>query len=515
MSNRRIEMYQYRQVLVRMRQGESDRSIARSGLLGRHKARELREKACEQGWLDKARPLPEDSVLAEVLQPVPEPVGEEPNTGSSLEPYREEVTQWWSAGIQATTIHQALIREKGFQGSYSAVIRFVNALSEKTPAATVRLSFSPAEAAQVDFGRGPDIVDVHTGQVIKSWFFVMTLCWSRHQYAELVADQTVSTWLGCHRRAFEWFGGVVSRVIIDNAKCAITRACHRDPEVQRAYAELAEGYGFKIDPCPPREPQKKGRVEAGVKYVKRSFLPLRTFRSLTEGNRQLRDWVLEVGNRTHGSTRKPPLSQFVQIEQALLIALPAVAPELATWSRVKVHRDGHVQLDYRYYSVPYRLIGQRLWLKATEGLVSVFDAHQLVATHPRQKQPGQCSTIEDHLPPEALAYQRKDPAWCREQAQSVGPACQSVMEQLFADRVLVNLRAAQGIIALAERYGVQRLEKACERALLFDNVRYRTVKQILEKGLDQLCDIEHSFDRLAESYTGGGRFCRDPRSLLN
>ena len=114
-----------------------------------------------------------------------------------------------------------------------------------------------------------------TGEALKTWIFVMTLCWSRHQYAELVLDQTVGTWLGCHRRAFEWFGGVPQRVIIDNPKCAITRACNTDPTVQRAYAERAEGYGFKSSPCPPRDPQKKGIVEAVVKYVKRAFVPLR------------------------------------------------------------------------------------------------------------------------------------------------------------------------------------------------------------------------------------------------
>ena len=85
----------------------------------------------------------------------------------------------------------------------------------------------------------------------------MTLAWSRHAYAEVVTDQKVATWLGCHRRAFEWFNGVPRRLTIDNPKCAITRACYHDPQVQCAYAECAEGYGFKIEPCPPRDPKKK------------------------------------------------------------------------------------------------------------------------------------------------------------------------------------------------------------------------------------------------------------------
>lgn len=137
----------------------------------------------------------------------------------------------------------------------------------------------------------------------------MTLCFSRHTYAEIVFDQKTATWLACHRRACEFFGGVPRKMIIDNAKCAITRACYHDPEVQRSYGEMAEGYGFVISPCPPRDPQKKGRVESGVKYVKNSFVPLRTFRSLDDANAQLRQWIMETaGNRIHGTTRQKPLT---------------------------------------------------------------------------------------------------------------------------------------------------------------------------------------------------------------
>src|SRR5690606_39365570 len=141
---------------------------------------------------------------------------------------------------------------------------------------------------------------------------------------------SVATWLGCHRRAFEWFGGVPARIIIDNPKCAITRACYTDPTVQRAYAECAEGYGFRISPCPPRDPQKKGIVEAGVKYIKRAFVPLRDFRDLVDGNRQLHDWVhADAGTRCHGTTREQPLKRFADTEQALLKPLPPVAFDVA------------------------------------------------------------------------------------------------------------------------------------------------------------------------------------------
>jgi transposase len=506
-------MYHYRQVLVRMRQGDTDREIARSKLMGRRKAAALRQLAQAQGWLEGAAPLPDDATLAQMLAPS---TSLPASCISSLEKLRAVIEPWFDAGIQGTTIHAALARNHGYTGSYSAVRRFLQQLAASRPApdATCRLSFEPGEAVQVDFGAGPVIVDAMTGEVTKTWFFVMTLCWSRHQYVELVRDQTVATWLACHRHAFEWFGGVPAKVIIDNAKCAITRACLHDPEVQRAYAECAEGYGFRISACPPHDPQKKGIVEAGVKYVKRSFLPLRDFRGLADGNRQVQEWVLEIaGNRCHGTTRESPLARFA-IERDLLQRLPAVPPELATWTKAVVHRDSHVQFEHNLYSVPFALIGQSLWLKASASTVCCYREHALVATHPRLSGRGQRATVTDHLPPEAVAFAMADPQYCLRKAQAIGPSCHALIEHLFADRILDNLRAAQGVIRLEAKVGAQRLEAACARALSFAAPRYRTVKTILDKGLDLQPDTA-AFDALSDTYTRGGRFCRDVPTLLS
>lgn len=511
MAKRRFEMYQYRQALVRMRQGDSDRDIARDGLIGRRKLKDVRAAAAARGWLVPEQPLPDDTALAAVFaQPA-----RAPTCVSTVEPLREVITAWFQAGLQGTTIHAALRRNHGYTGSYSAVRRFLQGLAAADPGrgTTTRLDFAPGDAVQVDFGQGPTIVDVHTGEITKTWFFVMTLAWSRHQYAELVPDQTIETWLACHRRAFEWFGGVPGRVIIDNPKCAITRACNTDPVVQRAYAQYAEGYGFRISPCPPRDPQKKGIVESGVKYLKRGFAPLREFRDLADANRQLHEWLLtDAGNRLHGTTREQPLARFAT-ERPLLQSLPEVPPELATWAQPSVHRDGHVSFGKALYSAPYRLVGQRVWLKATATTVQLYREHELVATHPRQR-PGGRSTICDHLPPDALAWSLADPQHCLREAARIGPHCRGVIERLFADRVLDNLRAAQGLIRLQKTYGAARVEAACERALAFDAPRYRTVKTILEKGLDQH-DRQAAFDAAADTYSRGGRYCRDTTTLLH
>jgi hypothetical protein len=153
MSNRRFEMHQYRQIIARMRLGETDRSIARAGLMGRKKAGRIRNIAETRGWLNKETPLPEEAVLAAIFSKKPE----EPGQGSLVLPYVQDIRKWHQQGIQGTTIHEALVRQHGFAGSYSAIRRFLQGLPDHQPKATVILDFEPGEAAQVDFGTGPRI----------------------------------------------------------------------------------------------------------------------------------------------------------------------------------------------------------------------------------------------------------------------------------------------------------------------------------------------------------------------
>jgi transposase len=503
-------MFQYRGVLVRMRQGDTDREIARAGLMGRPKAARLRALAADQGWLEPEAPLPDDATIAAIVGAA----RRARSTISTVEPHRTQVERWVAGGVSGVAIHAALVREHGYRGSYSAVRRIVAAIdAARTPDATVPLVFTPGEAAQVDFGAGPFLLDPAVGETRRTWCFVMTLAWSRHQYVEFVWDQSVATWLGCHRRAFEWFGAVPARFIIDNPKCAITKACMHDPLVQRAYAECAEGYGFRIDPCPPADPQKKGIVEAGVKYVKGNFLPLREFRDLADLNAQACRWVMEeAGVRIHGTTRERPLERFA-VETPLMRALPAIAPDLGTWHRVVVHRDCHVQFDRRLYSVPFALVGKRLWLRATDSFVAIYEDYRLVANHLRARKLGERLTVTAHLPPEAQAFFARDRRWCVARAAEIGPATAELVERLLSDRIVERLRAAQGVLRLAETYSPARLESACVRALYHASPFFRTVKTILKGGYDaQPLPIAGSTE---SAYATGARFARDADQLFN
>jgi len=481
MANRRFEVHEIRNVIVRMRLGDSDREIQKVGLMGRAKAACLRKDALERDWLDIEKTLPSNEVIAAELAHR----GMTRETKSHVREHVDEIRAWVASGVTAMAIHQTLIRRYGFTGAYNSVKRFVRQCRENKGPRSMVLDFEPGEAAQVDFGAGPLMTDAATGEVFKTWFFVMTLAFSRHQYLEFVRDQKVSTWLGCHRRAFEFFGGLPRRVIIDNPKCAITKACYHDPVVQRSYAEFAEGYGFLISPCPVREPKKKGIVESGVKYVKRNFLALRDFRGLEDVNRQAGEWVMgTAGNRVHGTTLERPLSRFSETEKAFLQTIPDVVPELVHWATARVHGDCHVQVEKCRYSVPFKFIRCEVWIRLSES-VQVYHDQEMVAVHPRLARPGRRSTVRDHLPPEAQAYLMADPQYCLEQAEKIGENCRELVEELFSDRVLDRLRAAQGIIKLSKMYGKKRLEAACIRALGHGTVSYRNVKAILERGLDQ------------------------------
>jgi len=508
MSNRRFEMYDYRQIIHRIRMGQTDREIARTKIIGRVKCGQIRAIAQSQGWLASESPLPDDVALSEVFT---KKTPSNPTHQSKCHSHEAQIKTWLSDGICLTTIQRALKEKFEFAGSYSSVRRMAQNLGYHEKPITCVLEFEPGQAAQVDFGKGPDIQDVFARVVTKTWIFVMTLCFSRHTYAEIVPDQKTTTWLACHRRAFEFFGGVPLKMIIDNTKCAITKACYYDPEVQRSYGEMAEGYGFVISPCPPYDPQKKGRVESGVKYVKNSFVPLRTYRSLSDANKQLQQWIMETaGNRIHGTTRQKPLTLFSESEKPFLKSLPDVPVELAAWCQVKVHGNCHIQFEKAYYSAPHPLAHKKLWLRATDNTVKLYSDLKLVAAHPRLKRPGGYSTVDEHMPPAAIAWKLKDTQWCLKQSEAVGPACHDVIRKLFGDTVLDNLRAVQGIIGLAKKYGSVRLENACVRALHFDNVRYKSVKNILGHGLDQL-PLEHELfspASLPPVYTSG-RFLRD------
>ncbi len=515
MANRSIAMFEYKQVIHRMRSGESDRTISKSGLIGRTKTKFIRFIAKLNGWLNLDVPLPnEEDIANNILQHNKNNI----KRNSSIEPFMQEIKDLSERNISAKVIHQFLIEKYNYQNSYHSVLRCVNKINENSKLLkeiTVPLFFKPGEAVQIDFGQGPKIFDENTGKEVGSWIFVMTLCYSRHQYAEIIRHQDSATWLGCHRRGFEFFGGIPRKTIIDNAKCGIVKASYYDPIVQRSYGQLAEDYGFIISACPPYQPEKKGIVENGVKYIKSNFLPLKKFKNFHNANVQLIDWILDVaGNRIHGTTRKKPLDLFNEVEKNVLQPLPAVAPEFCIWHKAKCYRDCCVRFEYCRYSVPYQFVKQELWIKATETMVKIYHDYKLVAIHVRCYTKGETITLTEHFPPQAKEYLLHDNNWCIENAKNIGPFCLQVVEELLNNKQCDYLRAAQGIIKLKKKFGEVKVELASQKVLEIGAVSYNALKEILKKGLEGLPIDKSVNNQLDKAYLGEGKFCRKFEDFL-
>jgi transposase len=491
MSGKRKTTMDIREILRHLRQGQSNRTVAQVFGINRKTVARYRAWAAEQGLLTgDLPPLGElQQLLDEALKSPPPP-----QNVSSVEPYRDLVIQLRQQGVERAAIWERL-KDRDYTGSYSAVYRFVRQLEPATPDVTVRVETAPGEEAQVDFGYAGRLIDPETGELRKAWAFVtparacgarVTLSWSRHQYVEFVWDQQVPTWLRAHRNAFAFFEGVPQRVVIDNLKAGITHVCWHEPQAQHAYRECAEHYGFLIAPCRPRTPQHKGKVEqGGVHYVKRNFLGGRQPTTLPQANHDVRTWChTTAGQRCHGTTKEQPLARFAR-ERAALQPLPRTPYDLAIWKQVKLHRDCYVVFERAYYSAPCRLVDQFLWVRGGTHEVQIYTTdYQLVATHPRAQHPGQRLTTLTHLPPQQVPGLLLSRDSCRQRAAAIGPATDQVVEALLAHRPEDRLRTAGRLLQLGARFGPERLEAACARALRFEAPTYPTIKRILEQSLD-------------------------------
>ena len=478
----RLHMNYLRDLIYRLRAGESERRIAADLGLSRGTVHKYRTLAEREGYLVAARALPDDAALQVALGTRPQP----PCQPSTVAAYAAMVAQLLDQGCELTAVFARLRDDYGYTGSYSAIRRYVHQQHPAERRVVMRVQSTPGEEAQVDFGSVGRLYDPRQGRPRPAYVFVATLGYSRHQYAELVFDQKIVTWLGLHRRAFEFWGGVPRRIVPDNLKAAVSQVLVYDPVLGEAYRRLAQHYGFLISPTRPATPQHKGKVENGIHYVQRNFMAGQQFTDIDMANRRLVAWIREqAGTRNHGTTHQAPLTLFTTYEQAALLALPTEPFTLCAVRPVKVHPDCHVVIEGSYYSAPYRYVGQTLDAYIGERVIQLFCAQELLCTHERALQPGEHHTRLEHYPTEMAEYVQRTPAYCRQLATQIGPATLQVVQTLLADRPLDRLRAVQAILRCEQSVGPQRLEAACARALYFGDGTYRRIKQILNAALDR------------------------------
>ncbi|MFK7928646.1 MAG: IS21 family transposase [Myxococcota bacterium] len=512
------------QELVRLhRQGRGPVETARLIGLDRKTERRYRKALNKAGLLagepDDLPPLNE--LRAAVVRRSARP----PQERSSVADFTEDVRSGLVRGLGPTAIHALLAEEhSGFNGSLSAIKRLYKQLkTEAGPRAdqvAIPVHTVAGQQAQVDFGYVGLMLDPQSGKRRKAWVFVMVLSHSRFAFARVVFDQGIDTWLDLHRQAFEALGGVPNIVVPDNLKSAVIRAVF-DAEgmgtLNRSYRELARHYGFAIDPTPAYSPEKKGKVEAAVKYIKRAFFAPRAdrFTNIDDANRRLDAWMRDTANvRVHGTTQKVP-AEVLRDERHSLLGLPAVRFTPVFWHKATVGRNSHVVFRKRFYSAPWTHLGQEAWLRITGNSLTIYVSDERVANH-RVDGSTPWSTVSEHMPEGRRDFADRDPNTWYERADTLGDDVGVYVRAIMgSDEVHYPLRRVQSIVRTLEGLPIDRAQSVARHAARFACFRPEAVRRIVAQGNDlQPADgafvspkwaSQPRFARQAEAFLKGGR----------
>ena len=493
MTRPRVEVNRLQELVRLHRRGSSAREVVRILRMGPNTERHYRGILTGAGLLvGPPDDLPALDVIAAAVR-VALPAA--PAQPAPVDLWRPRIEELLDKGLTArATFDRLRIEPLGplgpFRSSYSAVKRAYRRIKRERGTqkedVVVPIATQPGLEAQVDFGYAGRFYDPATGVMRRAWVFAFVLCHSRMAFVKLVFDQKAETWLSLHEQAFRALG-VPAVIVPDNTRRAVLRAAFGidgPTELERSYRELAGGLGFKIDPAPPGEPRKRGKVEATVKYVLASGLKGLEGMPLDIADAALQRWNREVASkRVHGTTGLRPIDVYEAEERAALRPLPEGAIELAVWKRARVHPDCHVTCRARLFSVPWRLVHETVWVRACGSAVEVFHQDRKVAAHVDRGV--RRTTLDEHLPEDRRDLRHRAQAFWEVRAASIGRESFTLVRELFArDPVLSQLRQAQAVMRLLERHPRQRAEAACRLVRRRGDCSYQAVKHVLAAALD-------------------------------
>jgi len=368
---------------------------------------------------------------------------------------------------------------------YTQFLKRFRAWQKASRPPVMRQVHRAGETLEVDYAGMTLTVNDH-GVPRQAQVFVAALPCSQLIYAEATWTQGLEDWLSSHVRALAYIGGCPEKLVPDNTKSGVTTASYYDPVLNRSYHELARHYSIAVIPTRVRRPRDKPSVENAVNQVERWVLaPLRhrQFLSLDEANTSIADRVEAFNNRPFSPPREGRRrSLFESIERAALRSLPAEPFVIGQWLIARANLDYHIVVDRHFYSVPYRLVHAKVDVFLTATAVSAFFKGERVASHVRSFAPGKYTTVAEHMPPAHQAVARRTPDRLRQDAAALGVAIAAYVDRLLNAREHPEqgVRSCLGVLRLANSYGRERLELACERALAAGAVSSRYVEQLLK-----------------------------------
>lgn len=363
---------------------------------------------------------------------------------------------------------------------------------QKSLDVSLRMNHKAGEKLFVDYaGKTMFVIDPDTGEAGEVQIFVSVLGASGYIYAEATPTQELSNFIGSHVRAFSFYGGVPAIVVPDNLKSGVKKACRYEPDINPTYLDMATYYGCAIIPARPAKPKDKAKVENAVLQVERWIIaPLRNrvFFSLAELNEAIAELLTKLNEKPLTKLDKSRLCLFEETDRSALKPLPRRAYEFATFKKARVNIDYHIEVDGTYYSVPYQLVRKEAEVRITSRVVEIIYHGKRVASHMRCFKKGAYVTKDEHRPLSHQKHLEWTPSRMIAWAKETGPGAAELVSAIFESKAHKEqgYRACLGIIRLSGRYGGERVEAACGRALRLGATSYKSVASILERGLDSV-----------------------------
>ncbi len=485
MSNKEYTVIEIVDVLRRQKAGDKISAIARSTGMDRKTVRKYIRIAERKGFTKES-----DTNIEDIAYVVFKEIHGNDNTGadrdSILLPHKEIITGWLeNEKLNLTKVHIKLLRT-GVETSYSSLYRFTQEhIGMPGNHGTVRMAETePGEVAEVDFGRLGYLFDKALNRMRLLYALVVTLVFSRHQYVHITRKQDLPALIGGVDEAWEYFGGITRRLVIDNMKAAVVKSNRYEPIFNRTFLEYSQYQGFIIDPAVARHPQGKATVERQIPYVRENFYKGEVFIDCEHAQREAVKWCTELaGMRIHGTTRKRPRIVFEEQEKEFLLQLRDERFESPKWGTVTVHPDHHIRFCNSLYSLPTEYIGKKVDIRADSKLMRIYHQGAVIKTHPIMPE-GKRSTDYEDYPKHKTAYAMRSCDYYIDKARETGTNCGSFMEQLLSgDFPWTKIRQAQKLIRLTEKYGTARIEQACSRALSFSLIDVFRLERIVKQAL--------------------------------
>ena len=420
-----------------------------------------------------------DAELALGAPPAGDPQPGRSPSASSCVAYREAIELGLSRGRNAKAIWQDLVDQCSFAGGYQSVRRFVRKLqASSAPEPRAVIETAPGEEAQVDYGEGPMVRDRQTGEYKRTRLFVITLGFSRKSVRLLVFRSSSQTWAELHEKAFRRLGGVTRVVVLDNLREGVLTPDIYDPALNPLYRDMLAHYGAVALPCRVRDPDRKGKVEAGVAHAQKTPLKGLRFESLQEAQTYLDHWEERwADTRIHGTTKRQVAAMFAE-ERPSLLQLPLEPFRYYQYGERTVHLDGCVEVEAAYYSAPPGWIGRRVQVQWDSHHIRLLDPRtgQLLREHLRHARG--CHRIKDEDRPKNTPMTTQQLLFRADRAGvQIGVLCRG-MHQTNGEPAV---RHILGLLSLVKKYGGATVEDACATALEMGAGHYRFVRRYLER----------------------------------